>query len=364
MEEIIHVDKRWASFNVKWNPISTRLYFGILFYIQTLRCMFEARILSFRMQQFLGSFLDTIPLETLPIPGPLVLFFRALCVCDSPYPEYGPVSPTIPSQDRINLKDGTLDHHSMALLPNIVGLRRAFQAMQRVLTNRIPLLWNANLGLDEYVPLPSTPPGNQQANFHMQMQRILPGTVYDIPWRTQQCFTWANETTKMQIPPTSFPPNVCTTDWPSILGLECDMHWFTTLASEHVDYCSYWNGSTTLATISCSNSPIPLVECRQSSEICTVDATSFNDSLTRYECVGISKSSKPEPPADQIGLLTQIHFVPSSNFIPNISRSDFYDATHEGPLWHTTPNRSSARAYDPSLSLPMLIRSIMISHKS
>jgi hypothetical protein len=43
MELIVSIDKRWASHNARWNPIASRLFYGVLFYVQIFRCMSRAQ---------------------------------------------------------------------------------------------------------------------------------------------------------------------------------------------------------------------------------------------------------------------------------------------------------------------------------
>jgi hypothetical protein len=79
-------------------PTHSRVYVGILFLIQVYRAMNHAGILPFRERQFLASFLAAHPAETLPIPGPLLNVYQALCVSNPQDGTMPRVTPSIPAQ--------------------------------------------------------------------------------------------------------------------------------------------------------------------------------------------------------------------------------------------------------------------------
>lgn len=77
-------------------PTVTRLYFAILFHIQTLRCMDHVQAISYGYSLFLERFMNTFPIETLPIPGPLLPVFKALCCSVPENKRLRRVYPTLP----------------------------------------------------------------------------------------------------------------------------------------------------------------------------------------------------------------------------------------------------------------------------
>jgi len=102
---------------------------GIIFIVQVLRCMRHVNILSHRSIQFLDTFFMQHPVETLPIPGPLIPFLQALCVS--------------------NPQDGTMPRVTPAL-PEQLGPAQAqtlYQNAHNFVIPNIPMLF----GLHEYV---------------------------------------------------------------------------------------------------------------------------------------------------------------------------------------------------------------------
>jgi hypothetical protein len=79
-------------------PTQTRIYYGILFLVQTMRAMNHAGILAFREQQFLSQFLALHPVATLPLAGPIMPVFQALCVSNPQDGLLPRVCPAIPAQ--------------------------------------------------------------------------------------------------------------------------------------------------------------------------------------------------------------------------------------------------------------------------
>lgn len=81
----------------EYHPYILRLYFGILFYIQTLRAMNDVGLLNSTRYEFLTRFLDAHPLESLSIPGPLLPLFKTICTSQPEYGNYAKLSPTLPN---------------------------------------------------------------------------------------------------------------------------------------------------------------------------------------------------------------------------------------------------------------------------
>jgi len=106
----------------QYHPIYLRLYVSQLFYIQVLRCMNYAGISSPRQRLFVDQFLEEFRPETLPIPGPLVNFFKAICVFSPEYASYGLVSPklyeTLGNNDGLNTSL-TVETSSPFVLPQV-----------------------------------------------------------------------------------------------------------------------------------------------------------------------------------------------------------------------------------------------------
>jgi hypothetical protein len=128
--------KHWSSQLPRWNPLPSRAYYGILFYIQTLRCMKAAGILPGDLMRFLNTFEESFPFESLIIAGPLTPFFKALSVCSPPYLEYGYVTPALPALPGATIASHlALDLRVRTLLPNLIGLYRGIHTSKITIGN-------------------------------------------------------------------------------------------------------------------------------------------------------------------------------------------------------------------------------------
>jgi hypothetical protein len=81
-----------------YHPLLLRAYVGIVFIIQSLRAQHAANTLYGDQFEFLEKFLDAYPVDTLPIPAPLLHIFKSLCSSRPEIPQYGYVTPIIPEQ--------------------------------------------------------------------------------------------------------------------------------------------------------------------------------------------------------------------------------------------------------------------------
>jgi len=78
-------------------PTHSRIYYGILFLVQVFRCMDHCNLLSARDKQSLFSFFAAHPASTLPIAGPLLPVFSALCVSNPQDGRQPLVTPSLPT---------------------------------------------------------------------------------------------------------------------------------------------------------------------------------------------------------------------------------------------------------------------------
>jgi hypothetical protein len=106
-----------------YHPYVFRLYCGILFWVQCLRVTAYTAMIPGAWHQFLSRFLEVHPLESLPIPGPLVLLFKTLCASQPEIKEYGPVCPTLPARAGPTRRDSFIrDEADAFVLPNVPGI--------------------------------------------------------------------------------------------------------------------------------------------------------------------------------------------------------------------------------------------------
>ena len=65
-----------------WHPLLSRMCFGPLAYIETLRYMDYAKLGNNETKSLINNILRDIPPERLPVPGPLVLMLKSICVSE------------------------------------------------------------------------------------------------------------------------------------------------------------------------------------------------------------------------------------------------------------------------------------------
>jgi hypothetical protein len=124
----------------EYHPYILRLYFGIIFIIQSLRAMKEVGTLDSHQDEFLTRFLQTHGLESLTIPGPLLPLFKTITASSAEYQNYGKISPLIP------VKLGPNPRSNMAIfdpihfgLPNIPGIFALIAHLDSVMNGTAPI---------------------------------------------------------------------------------------------------------------------------------------------------------------------------------------------------------------------------------
>lgn len=102
MYEILHYicervedNFNFTSIVTGYHPLIARLYYGMLFYYQTLRAMNQAQILTFEQGQFLTHFEQQVPPSSLPIAGPLMPIFQSIACTEPSDPTFPLVSPSM-----------------------------------------------------------------------------------------------------------------------------------------------------------------------------------------------------------------------------------------------------------------------------
>jgi len=94
----------FRTFNL-YNPILSRLYYGVMFMISILRASRAANNLSSSMRRQLSAFEDSYPMESLPIAGPLVQYFDSIAAYKPAGERYNYVHPTFPTMTSLTAKN-------------------------------------------------------------------------------------------------------------------------------------------------------------------------------------------------------------------------------------------------------------------
>lgn len=172
--------RQFSSELLRWTPLHTRLYYGTLFYVQTLRAMNSVSLLTSTNTVFLHTFLDYYHPESLPIAGPLVVFFKNLTVCDASLPKYGENLPALPANTEMGAAEhGALPVTTRTLLPNIAGIRNGLHTSGLPLVNNAHVAWDNNLA--NSAANAAAVPSAHDANNHLARDaRITPGTIHPV----------------------------------------------------------------------------------------------------------------------------------------------------------------------------------------
>ncbi|CAI6357415.1 unnamed protein product [Macrosiphum euphorbiae] len=102
-----------------WHPFISRMYFGALAYIQTLRAMQYAKLGSLATRQLTTQVLADIQPEKLPIPGPLMPMLKSLCVSKPDDDTFNLVCPLIPENPGHQPDHIEPAHDYMLCMPNL-----------------------------------------------------------------------------------------------------------------------------------------------------------------------------------------------------------------------------------------------------
>lgn len=120
MDQMIQSDSYFTRERLPWHPFISRLYYAIIFYIQTLRAMNYARQIQRTDAEFLKHFEDSYPFDSLPIPGPLAPILKALCASEPSDGIFNITCPKIPKDiGPAQASDVLSLNHSTLALPNV-----------------------------------------------------------------------------------------------------------------------------------------------------------------------------------------------------------------------------------------------------
>jgi hypothetical protein len=328
-------------------PTHSRIYVGILFLVQTLRAMDHAGILAFREKQFLATFFASHPAETLPIPGPLLPVYQALCVS--------------------NPQDGTMPRVTPAL-PAQLGPAQAqqiFSGAHNYAIPNIPFLF----GLHEYIATYVAGNANPDANTLLTQMGIdaastavvtINGLVFPVafaaPLTANQAWTVAGAGISEELEISndilsSFKINARFARLPTIAANNAIRDfaeftrvfqgaWFTTLKRNMAIYCRFVKGSGTLQDVS-AEGPTSGQIVANVATVGLVQPTGFFQATSRLP--GDASFSTTQVANDRIGELssvfTQIHSRvsahPNGQF--NHIGEDGTASGRQGTFWDIRP---------------------------
>lgn len=148
MDNIMRKNYYFRRSQDAWHPLISRIYFGILFIIQTIRAEISCGIASSKKIQFYSRFARDYSPETLFVPGPLVNTFEHLAPSRPEFSLDAFVCPTIPDTIGPATAETVLtydvNHNYALLLPQLPLLYGFYHTLISALPNAIPHYANAN----------------------------------------------------------------------------------------------------------------------------------------------------------------------------------------------------------------------------
>jgi len=345
----------WQSRCVIWNPIMSRIYVGILFILQTMRCMRYSRNASQDMIDILENLERNVGWSKLVIPGPLATFFKAICVCKSDCSEYGNITPFLEHDPGSgNNTSHALSTLMRSLIPCITGLRRAYMTVQLAdpVTPGNTRQWDYNL----HTPNGNAAEARDAASQHHMCRdaRIMPGLNFTPMFSGRQWNTWRLGGQIIPIPPVAHNEGDLT--WSAFLGFTHGSHWFSRLASLMTEYSKHWKGSCTMNDLAIMNGEAPLVLTKSTQVYADANVSRNAQNPHDFSVTATSLMGGIPSIPMSIGMVSQINWVPSQDYSPDANVGLAANAgSRVGPWWTRSPNRLSSTEYDPTLSLDQVL---------
>lgn len=256
MDETIRRNTNFRKQQDDWFPLISRIYFGVIFIIQSLRAQNAVSKLPTIQRNFLNKFLKDYPPESLPLPGPLVTLFESLTPTKPANQLNAFISPKVPEPLGPNnasmLINNDQAHCHQLILPNI------------------PLLIGFT-NLITTAPAQAIPDLSTQAAFDNTIGRTMNGHVFTANQWTQTERNALMSAGLLHLVETDSQLNISFNAYGSRLGLPtingnteisttqqyCGMQhsndWFGRILPIMESYCSYFSGSTSL--LQCSKTP-------------------------------------------------------------------------------------------------------------
>ncbi|KFK39178.1 hypothetical protein AALP_AA3G210400 [Arabis alpina] len=125
-----------------YHPYILRLYCGVLFWIQCLRAGNDVNVLTNVQHEFLNGVFVNHPLETLPVPVPLLKLIETLCSSQPEFPpHHGKVYPRIPVQPGPSRRDAFMRNDVLEshFLPNVPGIFALLEDLNRLFSQDPPV---------------------------------------------------------------------------------------------------------------------------------------------------------------------------------------------------------------------------------
>lgn len=352
-----------------YHPYILRLYFGVLFWIQSMRAMKHARTLDLEGSMTLRNFLEEFPPESLPIPSPLLGVFKTLCCSQPEIPTLGLVCPTLPHPCGPALRSTVflLAEPTNHIVPNVPGIFALLEHLQGLFN---PVAGNPVYpDKGQHIPVPADSdqptvfghvsfPPSAERTAAQSWSLCSSGLQYQCEADRTLHRNFAERIASFDLPPLTDADDLST--YCDFLSLGESTRWFTRVRDVAAVASSFFEGSGTLA-----------------------DAPPFgiraNQVIVEYQTADVQPAT-PTRSADPLSLFPfRFRLRSSARMLPETTEAmaastqtnadftgnhPFYapiSADMDGPFWDIRPNESSEDDDSSFLSFPDIIRGLMKS---
>ncbi|CAL1353183.1 unnamed protein product [Linum trigynum] len=363
MDYIVHCINRALADNFyfkraspNYHPYILRLYFGIIFWIQCLRAGNNVAAIPIEHHQFLTSFLSFHPLETLPIPGPLLVLFKTLCCSQPEIKSYGTVYPRLPThpgpKKRSKFVSKAIANH---FLPNVPGIFALLHHLNSLVNAKLEPIYPK---LGKHCPVPAEGESPTTFGHHIfpassaerteleKWSLVTPGLQYPCEADQKLNEAFAERFGKFGFPKMSADDDL-TNIW-AFMGMEHKMAWFNQVKGVAETAAEFFDGSGTLADCSVDEGLVSnQIVCVMSSceankqKLKNVPTCSADwESLMAPFTFKLKTTARSLPPfAEAAAAYSQTHIRVHEGH--PMYGSFGQKSKHDGPFWEIRPIESS-----------------------
>jgi hypothetical protein len=353
---IMNEDFRTIRSHPDFHPLLFNLYIQTMWCLQVTRVRCDANVAT-NAERHLMRNLTQAGIFNYRIPGPLVLFFKALAAGTPETECFDLIAPaSLHGLTTVGVALD-LDDDCLNILPPLPYLRHAYNSIRvRFLPNARNAWINEDWRCYHLAAGAANAPlafDHTDANRHRAQARLSPGlSEYDYPMDSQfkNIYTW------MQMHPLAIPadPNPGLMTLAEYLGMNVNFRWFIDLAESMNWVCEYWNNSERLEDVARIGPVAGQI-------IALNDETYANDNDLR-DATGSSLDfavyvSTPQMTPDQtlvkLAALSQINWRCPDNYglNPHIGSHLGPTATQVGPFWARTPDSVISSSQIPTVGL-------------
>lgn len=349
-----------------YHPYVLRLYYGILFYIQTLRAAADVKALPDDQHQFLIRFSQAHPPESLPIAGPLLTVFKSICTSQPEILSYGKVYPRIPSSPGPDCRSKFWNANSVAFMqPNVPAIFALLEHLNSQINGSQPIYPRKGRHLpvtaDTNAPQifghhSFNPPSTRSTSDKWAL--VSAGIEYACEADSKLNEGFAERYENFDFPVTTADDNLQSVA--AFLGLDKNMAWFSQVKDVAASAAAYCTGSGTLADCSPSGVQVNQIQVNYiKPDVDVAPPTQIADkkSLFQFSFTLSTTARSPQQLAEPMSAQTQtfVRMYPEHPFAGN-----FGDENHrQGEFWNVRPIEKSESDYESYLGLIPVVRNMV-----